>query len=143
MTAQVSSSVAATSSLLPCFFGISTYAVLNWRYPSGFKVSKRSRMICFRLVCWAVPADRGVGQPNPAPKRFPRRPQLHCGIGDHAGFRHSQIIPQTILNKPDNPLPKNFYIVPWHAKSSHKNLGTKPGMLQRRILAVRGNLVRY
>ena len=32
---------------LALLFEISTYAVLNWRYPSGFKVPKRSRMICF------------------------------------------------------------------------------------------------
>ena len=43
---QSRSATAAASSLLPCFFGISTQAVLNCRQPFGFKIPKRSRMIC-------------------------------------------------------------------------------------------------
>ena len=44
---QVSSkATAAASSDFPCFFGISMYAVLNCRYPLGFRIPNRSRMIC-------------------------------------------------------------------------------------------------
>lgn len=63
------------------------------------------------------------------PKRFPRCPQLHRGISDHARLRRSRINPKTILHKAHSPILKLSRIVPWHAKSSHNNHGTKPGAL--------------